>query len=176
SAIIFSGHFANWELLAPAAEAFGLPLTLIYRRPNNPIVGRLIDRARRHGSGTLVPKGRGGAKALVDALRRGASVALLVDQKMNDGLPIPFFGREAMTAPAVAQLALRFDAPLIPARVERLRGARFRITIQPPMALPADGDRHAAVRTVLTDVNRLLETWIRERPEQWLWLHRRWPD
>jgi KDO2-lipid IV(A) lauroyltransferase len=108
-------------------------------------------------------------------LRRGAHLALLADQKLNDGIAVPFFGRPAMTAPALALLALRFDCTVLPARVERLRGAHFRLTLYPPLELPRSGDRDADVAALMERVNRTLEGWIRERPEQWFWLHNRWP-
>lgn len=100
---------------------------------------------------------------------------MLVDQKMNDGIVVPFLGQDAMTAPALAQFALRYDCPVIPARVERLDGARFRITVLPPIPLARTGDRQTDIFNAMVQVNGLLEQWIRERPEQWLWLHRRWP-
>jgi KDO2-lipid IV(A) lauroyltransferase len=89
---------------------------------------------------------------------------------------VPFFGRDAMTAPALAMLALRFDCAVLPVRVERLRGAHFRLTVYPSLPLPQSGDRAADTLALMTQVNRTLETWIHERPEQWFWLHRRWPD
>jgi KDO2-lipid IV(A) lauroyltransferase len=101
---------------------------------------------------------------------------MLVDQKMNDGVPIPFFGRDAMTAPAVAQFATRFKCPLVPARVERLNGANFRVTVYPPMEFPHTEDGHGDNRLLLIRINEVLESWIRERPDQWLWVHRRWPE
>ncbi len=101
---------------------------------------------------------------------------MLIDQKMNDGIPIPFFGHDAMTAPAVAQLALKFRCPVLPTRAERLGGARFRLTVLQPIKLPDTGNREADIRTLMTQINNMLESWIIERPEQWLWLHRRWPD
>ena len=101
---------------------------------------------------------------------------MLTDQKMNDGIPVPFFGRPAMTAPALAVLALRFDCVVLPARVERLGGAHFRLTVFPALPLPRSGDSHADAATLMARVNAILETWIRERPEQWFWVHRRWSD
>ncbi|WP_207478060.1 lysophospholipid acyltransferase family protein [Arenibaculum pallidiluteum] len=178
-AILVSGHLANWELLSHAAALHGLPLTLVYRRPNNPLVARLLDRAREAIDGEHVEKGRNGARALLAALRAGRSVGMLMDQKFNDGVPVPFFGRDAMTAPAAAQFAVRFKAPMLPARIERLEGARFRLTVLPPLPVPEgdteDGSEGAA-HALLVRFNALLESWIRERPAQWLWLHRRWPD
>ena len=98
---------------------------------------------------------------------------MLVDQKMNDGIPVPFFGREAMTAPAIAQFAIRLGAVLVPVRTERLNGARFRITVYPPLEIPATGDRAADEHALMIRINAIVEDWVRDRPEQWLWLHRR---
>ena len=109
-------------------------------------------------------------------MRRGGHVSLLADQKLNEGIAVPFFGRPAMTAPALALLALRFGCAILPARVERLRGARFRLTLYPPLDMPRSGDRDGDVMTIMTAVNATLEAWISERPEQWFWVHSRWPD
>lgn len=174
--IFFSGHLANWELLSLAAGQRGIPLVHIYRQANNPRVEALIRRARTPVRGRHWPKGAAGARELVAALRRGEHLAMLVDQKMNDGIAVPFFGRSAMTAPALARLALRFQCPIVPARVERLEGARFRLTAFPPLEIVKTDDTEADTLRIMTQVNSLLETWIRERPAEWLWLHRRWPD
>ena len=174
--ILVSGHCANWEVPSVVARKMGIELALVYRAPNNPRVARLLVGLRGAASGTHIPKGQEGARALVRHLARNGHAGLLIDQKMNDGIPVPFFGRDAMTAPAAAQLALRFGIPLCPARIERLDGARFRITVLPPMEPPDSGDRNADVRILMERLNALLEQWIRERPAEWLWLHRRWPD
>ena len=174
--ILVSGHCANWEVPSVVARKMGIELALVYRAPNNPRVARLLVGLRGAASGTHIPKGQEGARALVRHLARNGHAGLLIDQKMNDGIPVPFFGRDAMTAPAAAQLALRFGIPLCPARIERLDDARFRITVLPPMEPPDSGDRNADVRILMERLNALLEQWIRERPAEWLWLHRRWPD
>jgi KDO2-lipid IV(A) lauroyltransferase len=173
--IIFSGHIANWEIGMLAAVQYGIPVAQIYRAANNPLVDRMITRFRGTG-GELIPKGTLAARCAIAVLRRGAHLTMLADQKMNDGIPAPFFGRTAMTSSALAALALRFDCDVLPARVERLGGARFRLTVFPPLALPRSGDHHADVAAVMTRVNQILEGWIRDRPGEWLWLHRRWPD
>jgi Kdo2-lipid IVA lauroyltransferase/acyltransferase len=173
--LMFSGHIGNWELMGLAAAARGAPLSIVYRAPNNPRLQWLFD-LRRSGDTEMLPKGAEGAKQALKLLKSGAHLAMLVDQKMNDGVPVPFFGRDAMTAPALALFARRFRCPVLPARIERLDGARFRITVFPPMDFTWTSDRHADVLAAMTQVNALLEQWIRERPEQWLWLHRRWPD
>jgi KDO2-lipid IV(A) lauroyltransferase len=172
--IMWGGHLANWEVAPYCARHTGLQLAFIYRAPNNYWVDSLIRRLR--DTTLMFRKGQEGAKALMSVLRRGGHAAMLIDQKMNDGIPVPFFGRDAMTAPAIAQFGIRFGCVLVPMRAERLKGARFRITVFPPMQMPDTGDRDADERSIMTAINRILEGWIRERPEQWLWLHRRWPD
>jgi KDO2-lipid IV(A) lauroyltransferase len=174
-AILFGGHLANWEVAALAAGQYGLDIAQIYRAANNPLVNRMLARLRGGGS-ELIPKGAVASRRAVAALRRGAHVSLLADQKLNEGIAVPFFGRPAMTAPALALLALRFDCAVLPARVERLGGARFRLTLYPPLDVPRSGDRDADVLAIMTAVNATLEGWIRERPEQWFWVHSRWPD
>jgi KDO2-lipid IV(A) lauroyltransferase len=173
--IIFSGHIANWEIGMLAAVQYGAEVAQIYRAANNPLIDRMITRFRGIG-GELIPKGTVAARRAIAVLRRGAHLTMLADQKMNDGIPVPFFGRPAMTATAPAALALRFDCDVLPARVERLCGARFRLTVFPPLPLPRSGDHHADVASLMTRVNQTLEGWIRDRPQEWFWVHRRWPD
>ena len=173
--IFFSAHIGNWELLSLESTRRGLPLARIYRAPNNPLVDRLIRRTRRKIAGELLPKGGRGARRAIATMQRGGHLAMLVDQKMNNGIAVPFFGRPAMTAPALAQLALRFDCPVVPARVVRLNGAHFQLIVYPPLEVAKTGDREHDTLTLMTQVNTMIEGWIRERPEQWLWLHNRWP-
>ena len=174
TAIFFSGHFANWEILPAYAAALDYPLINVFRSVNNPYVDWLVRRSRR-GSGRLVPKSAGGLRDVIAAMRQGEPLGMLVDQKLNAGIAVPFFGRDAMTGTVLAQLAYRFRCPAVPAWVERLGGAHFRLLVAPPLALPASGDQAADVAEAMRRVNAQLESWIRQRPEQWLWLHRRWP-
>src|SRR5262249_13205776 len=133
--ILFSGHLANWEIGAIAATQVGIEVAQIYRSANNPLVDRLIMRFRP-ACGEFIPKEAVGRRA-VAALRRGVHLGILVDQKLNEGIPVPFFGRPAMTAPTLALLALRYDCAVLPVQVERLAGAHFRLTVHPPLPLPA---------------------------------------
>ena len=173
AAIVFSGHLANWELLPATAYRLGFRLELIYRAANNPWIDQLVQNTRL---GDMSPKGAQGARSAVSALKSRRPLGLLVDQKMNDGIAAPFFGRPAMTAPALVDLARKFKAPCYPVRLERLKGARFRITVLPAMRFEAGPDRHADLAAGMARVNAVLESWIRDKPEQWLWLHRRWPE
>jgi Kdo2-lipid IVA lauroyltransferase/acyltransferase len=176
SYIFFSAHYGNWEIAALAATQAGFAVAQIYRAPNNPLIDRLINEARGESPGGRIAKGPAAARGLLAALERGNALCLLVDQKMNDGIAVPFFGRDAMTAPALARLARRFDSIVVPARVERVGGARFRLVCEPPLAVPKTKDAHADVLALMTEVNATIERWIRAAPAQWFWLHRRWPD
>jgi KDO2-lipid IV(A) lauroyltransferase len=173
--IIFSGHIANWEIAALAAAQYGVPVTQIYRAANNPLVDRLIARFRGD-RGEYIAKGAAAARRAFAVLHRGEHLTMLADQKLNEGIPVPFFGRPAMTATALALLALRFDCAVLPARVERLRRARFRLTVCPPLPLPRTDSRDADIAALTAAVTATLEQWIRDHPEEWLWVHRRWPD
>jgi len=173
--LFFSAHMANWETASRSIVKSGLPVHVIYRAPNNPAMEKLYD-ARYPGAGEMLTKGIKGAKRALQLLAAGEHLGFLIDQKMNDGIPVPFFGRDAMTAPALAQFALRYDCPVVPVRVERLGGCKFRITHYPPMHAHKTGDAQADVLDLMTRVNAVMEGWIRERPEEWFWVHRRWPD
>ncbi len=173
--IFFSAHLANWELLMFAAAQRGMPLTGIYRHANNPLSEALYQRARRHPCIELVRKDEAGGAVLSQRLRAGRHLALMADQKLSAGMAVPFFGRAAMTAPTPAVLALRFRCPLVPAHVVRLSGARFRVVVEPPLDLPDSGTVRDDVQALLARINTIIEGWVRAQPEQWLWLHRRWP-
>ncbi len=176
SGIFISAHYGNWEINAATAKWNGILAFLVYRAPNNPLVDPLITGARSHVARGSIAKGGSGAREIIAAIREGTHLGILVDQKMNDGIPVPFFGRDAMTAPAAAELALRYGLPIVPVRSERLHGAHFRITIEPPLEIRPTGDRQRDVLDIMTRINAIFERWIRERPDHWFWLHRRWPD
>jgi KDO2-lipid IV(A) lauroyltransferase len=174
--ICVAAHLGNWEIIPLVTLRRGLPLQVVYRSANNKWADRLFLSGRRDVVGGMIPKGAEGARLIIKALHGGKALGMLVDQKMNDGISVPFLGRNAMTAPALAQLALKFDCLVQPVWVERTGGAHFRIHFEAPLTRPNTGDRHADIRTLMTDVNARMATWIRQRPGQWLWLHRRWPD
>lgn len=177
-AVLFTGHLANWEIGFPVAAALGLDISWFYRPATNSIVDGVIQSMRRDAVGAelnMFAKGRAGAVAAMKHLRAGGRLGMLVDQKLNEGIPVPFFGRPAMTTTALAAFALRSRCPVIPIRAVRLGPARFRVICDPPMALPQTGDTEADIRTLTEAVNATLERWIRHQPQDWLWLHRRWP-
>ena len=173
--LMFAGHIANWEVAALAVGWNATPPALVYREPNNPLIENLLQRARGHATSTLIPKGAGGARTIIRILKAGGFVQMAVDQKMNTGLAIPFFGRDAMTGDAIARLALRYNCAILPANCERLDGCRFRVTFEEPWYPEDTGDQGKDVRATLFKINQAIEEWVRRKPGQWLWLHNRWP-
>lgn len=173
--IVFAAHMANWEMASLVAAQRGCLLANIYRPASNPGIDRLIRRVRAGFCADLLPKGREGARGALRAMKENRPLGLLIDQKFNEGLAVPFFGRPAYTASAPAELALRFRCRVLPVRLERLPRARFRVTVEPPMALPDSGDRARDTMDLLTAMNARVESWVRARPGQWFWVHRRWP-
>jgi KDO2-lipid IV(A) lauroyltransferase len=173
--VIISMHNSNWEVAAAAISQTGLPCHITYRPANNVLIDRRIAEMRvSYGVKTLTAKGGEGAKQLMHALNRGESIALMNDQKMNDGVEAPFFGYPAMTAPGPTRLAMRFNCPLVPLSVRRVGGAHFRVEAHEPIELSANPDRNAAIVETVTRINQWVESEIRKAPEQWFWVHRRW--
>lgn len=174
--IVFSGHFANWEILPKTAHELGYPLSLVYRRANNKFVDKMIMRARKNTYKEIFDKGRGAARGVYKAAMKGGHIGMLVDQKMNDGISLKFFGREAMTAPALADFAIKFDAVILPAVVVRKNGAHFKVKIFPQLEIKKTGKLEEDRKKIMQGVNDILEGWVRENPEQWFWLHNRWKN
>jgi Kdo2-lipid IVA lauroyltransferase/acyltransferase len=172
--IVFTAHQANWELLAVCAAHYRLPISVFFRRPNNPYINALIGKIRGASMGALIPTDFEGALTAARHLEEGKIIGLLADQHFTRGPAIPFFGRPARTAPTLARLALNYDCAVHGAVVTRLPGGRFRLAITPALPLPATGTRAERVEALLTQVNKTIEGWVRAHPEQWLWLHRRW--
>ncbi|MGB0908031.1 MAG: lysophospholipid acyltransferase family protein [Maricaulaceae bacterium] len=175
-AVIVTGHFANWEIMAATLTQSGLPVRITYRKINNPYVDARV-RAQREAYGTkfLVKKStHAGARQLMKALANGESIAILNDQKFNTGLSFPFFGEPAMTATGAARLALKSGAPLQPLSVTR-NGASFDVTFHPPITLDNTGKRDADTEAGVKQIVKFTEAWVKTNPAQWFWVHRRWP-
>jgi len=175
-AIIVTGHFANWEIMATVLTQSGLPVRITYRKINNPYINARVRKQReRYGTKFLVQKStHKGGRELLEALKNGESVALLNDQKFNTGVSVPFFGEEAMTAQGATRLALKTGRPLLPMAVTR-EGANFTVTFYEALTLKNTGDREADVLGGVKLITQFIENRIREKPAQWFWVHRRWP-
>lgn len=174
-AVIVSGHFANWEIMAAVICNRPVDCLITYRALNNPHIDRKLNKVRHdYGIGVLTPKGLG-TRELMRALSRGRVVALMNDQKFNQGLPVKFFGYDAMTAPGPSRLALKYEVPIVITTTRRTAPARFKVTIHPPFLPVQTGDTEADVRACVERITAILEDEVRANPEQWFWQHRRWP-
>ncbi len=175
--IFVSGHFSNWEVMPSVIVEMGVPCRMTYRAANNPYIDQRIRETRaRYGVTLFAPKGGAGSRDLLETLKGGESVALMNDQKFNEGVAAPFFGRTVLTAGGPSRLALKFGAPLQPMWMHRLPGGRFRVYVDPPIELVRTGDREADIAAGVRRINAYVEAKIRERPEEWFWVHKRWPN
>ncbi len=170
---LIGAHIGNWEIGPHAAINAGQSVAAIYRPLNNPLLAGLLARRQATYGDDIYRKGREAALGMVSALKKRQFMCLLVDQKLREGMVVPFFGRDATTSISYIKLAIRKTVPVMYMHTERLAGTRFRVTISPPITLP-DIDDDASILELATNINGTLEQWIRQRPEQWFWPHRRW--
>lgn len=175
-AVFVSGHFANWELPAAVATiALGIPLVGVYTALQNPGLDRLLEKARKP-LGCAVVERQGAMRKLLRNLKNGVSAGLIMDQRVDAGESLPFFGHNRPTSLTAAQLAVKLDLDLIPVQIQRLQGARFRVVFHEPLR-PTDAaaDEHQKAVEITKKINRLFESWIREKPADWYCSKRRWP-
>ncbi len=175
SCIIITGHFANWELVPKIVCDAGLKFSFIYREANNKLVDTQITKLRQNANLIQIPKGKKGARNIIKAFRDNRCVGILADQKLNTGIEVPFYGFKAMTASAPAKLALDYNCPIIPLQVIRKKGATFTIIIHDPIHINHDQNNSAEIYRIMREINYIYEQWIKKYPEQWFWLHKRWP-
>jgi Kdo2-lipid IVA lauroyltransferase/acyltransferase len=173
-ALIFAAHLANWELPPICAKAYGLDAAVFYRPPNMKLIGDFIREHRTELMPRLVAASRAGVFALASELDRGAHVGLLVDQHRKPGVRVNFFGRQCWASPAIAKLAREYECPVHGTRVIRLPANRFRLEMTEEIKLPRDKDGKIDVAGAMQTITSVIEGWVREHPEQWLWLHKRW--
>ncbi|AIL65147.1 lipid A biosynthesis lauroyl acyltransferase [Rickettsiales bacterium Ac37b] len=174
SGIFFSAHMANWEITPRIPIEHNMNLALIYRAANNKRVDQVICKERNKYGIQLITKGAKMAKQIIASLKTGNAIAMLVDQKMNDGIKVPLLGYNAMTPTAIAKLALKFNCPIIPAQVIRKKGAYFTVKIFSPLEIKVSNNNSQDIFNIMYNINNILSTWITEYPEQWFWVHKRW--
>ncbi|MPZ56323.1 MAG: lipid A biosynthesis lauroyl acyltransferase [Rhizobiales bacterium] len=173
-ALIFAAHLANWEMPALAAAAHGLDTAILYRRPNIGNVDRWVRELRSTSMGTLIPTGLDAPVKAAEALERGLHVGMLADQYARQGVDVTFFGRRTKANSFVARLARHVDCPIHGVRVIRLPGRRFRVDLTEAIEPVRDSGGQIDVPATMQVITSAIEGWVREHPEQWLWLHRRW--
>jgi KDO2-lipid IV(A) lauroyltransferase len=170
--IFITAHLGNWEMLGRYLAAEGIPLTVVAREPEDPALAAWVHHMRE-GAGMSVAYRGGSVRELLSLLKRNQAIGLLPDQNSGDVF-IPFFGVPAGTAVGPATLALHTGATLIPSYCVRLPDDTYRLLLLPPIPTHATGDKNADILRIMMEVNRVLESVIREYPDQWLWLHNRW--
>ncbi|MGZ5865061.1 MAG: lipid A biosynthesis lauroyl acyltransferase [Xanthobacteraceae bacterium] len=173
-ALIFAAHLANWELPAIVAAADGLDTLVLYRRPNLQAVADVIIDIRKDHMGELVPTSVLAPMRLLRALESNRHVAILVDQHYVRGVEVTFFGRRCTANPLVAVLARETNAPIHGTRVIRMPDGRFQADLTEPVEPVRDAEGKIEVQGTMQAITNVVERWVREYPEQWLWLHRRW--
>ncbi len=175
--VIFIGaHIGNWEINGMATlTQLNHPIDLTYRAPNNPWAGKLLEKARTlDGKLKAYPKSMESGRLILQALKNSSSIGILVDQKYNEGIESNFFSLPAMTNPIFVQLSQKFKCPVIPVRNERIKGCKFRLTVCEPIVTIQQDQTVRSVEDVIEDTHKIIECWIKERPEQWIWIHKRW--
>ncbi|WP_188578162.1 lipid A biosynthesis lauroyl acyltransferase [Azorhizobium oxalatiphilum] len=173
-ALFFTAHTGNWELNAITGEKLGVRGGVLYRAPNNQKAAEVVLAMREKTMPGLIRAGRAAGRQMAQMLEDGQHLGMLVDQHWGQGVTVQFFGRPAATNPTLARLARQFDCPVHGMRVIRLPKNRFRIEITEEVHLPRDAEGKIDVQDAMQTVSSVIEDWVREYPEQWLWLHRRW--
>jgi KDO2-lipid IV(A) lauroyltransferase len=173
-ALLFSAHLANWEMPALAASAFGVETAILYRPPNIADVAQAVQAIRAINMGNLIATDATAPLKMAAALECGLHAVMMVDQHFSRGVEVTFFGRPCRTNPLIARLARHFDCPIHGARAIRLPGNRFRLEVSEPIIPARDASGQVDVVPTMQIITAVVEGWVREHPDQWLWLHRRW--
>jgi len=175
SVIFYSGHFANFELMAMEIDKFGIKCAAIYRPLNNFFLNPLMEYLRmKYICPNQIPKGRIGMREIVGKVKNGYSIALMVDQRVSEGPRELFFNKPAHTTTIPAQLALKYDCKLVPILIERKNDTNFELTIEEPYKVEKTGFNEADTKNITLKINQTLEKMIIKNPTQWIWSHNRW--
>ena len=169
--VFISGHFSNFELMAMHLEKVGIKLTAIYRPLNNIFLNIIMENIRKkYICKNQIKKGIGGMKKIIHLKRQNYSTALMIDQRVSEGIRSNFFNNLALTTTIPAQLVKKFKIPVVPIFIERVNNLNFKITVSKPIKFTEDD----SIEKITDDLNKVLETMILHKPEQWIWSHNRW--
>lgn len=173
--IFYSGHFANFELMAMELDKFGIKFAAIYRPLNNFFLNPLMEYLRmKYICPNQIPKGRKGMREIITKVKDAYSIALMVDQRVSEGLRVLFFNKPAHTTTIPAQLALKYNCKLVPISLERKEGPNFEMTIHEPYKIEKTGNNEEDTKNITLKINRTMEKMILNNPRQWIWSHNRW--
>ena len=173
--IFYSAHFANFELMAMELEKSGIKCAAIYRPLNNFFLNPLMEYLRmKYICPNQIPKGRSGMRQVVNRVKDNYSIALMVDQRVGEGLKINFFDQPAQTTTIPAQLALKYDCKLVPISLKRIEDVIFEMTVHQPYEILKTGNNDQDIKNITLKINQIIEKMVIENPNQWLWSHNRW--
>ena len=173
--IFYSGHFANFELMAMELNKLGIKCAAIYRPLNNFFLNPLMEYLRmKYICPNQIPKGRKGIREIIDKVKDGYSIALMVDQRVSEGPRVPFFNKPAHTTTIPAQLALRYNCKLVPISLERKENTNFEMTIHKPYKIEKTGNDKEDTKNITLKINQVMEQLVMKNPKQWIWSHNRW--
>ena len=173
--IFYSGHFANFELMAMELDKFGIKCAAIYRPLNNFFLNPLMEYLRiKYICPNQIPKGRIGMREIINKIKNNHSIALMVDQRVSEGPRTLFFNKPAHTTTIPAQLALKYNCKLVPISLKRKEGSNFEMTIHEPYKILKTGNDESDTKNITLKINQILEKMVIENPKQWIWSHNRW--
>ena len=169
--IFISGHLSNFELMAMFIEKSGINLSAIYRPLNNIFLNGIMENIRKkYICKNQIKKGLAGLKKLIKLKKKNYSTALMIDQRVSEGILSPLFNEKALTTTIPAQLVKKFNIPIVPVYIERINGLKFKITINKPLTFPENSSQ----QQITDNLNQILEKFILSKPENWIWSHNRW--
>ena len=169
--IFISGHFSNFELMAMQIEKLGVDLAAVYRPLNNKFLNPIMEKIRKNYiCKKQIKKGISGTKELLQNFKDGTSIALMIDQRVSQGIKSKFFGTDALTTTIPAQFVKKFSAKIVPVYIERLKDYQFKIKFYDPLKFTED----ESIEMITLKLNQILENMIIQNPEQWIWTHDRW--
>ena len=169
--VFISGHFSNFELMAMQIEKIGIKIAAIYRPLNNIFLNQIMEKIRKNYICKYqIKKGIGGIKELVKLNNDGFSTALMIDQRVSEGVKSNFFNEKAFTTTIPAQLVKKYKIPVVPIFIERFDNVKFKITVVKPINF----DENKSVEDITDHLNKILENFIKDKPNYWIWSHNRW--
>ncbi len=169
--IFVSGHFNNFELMAMHIEKSGVDLAAIYRPLNNQFLNPIMEKIRKkYICMNQIKKGKSGTREILKYFKRGTSIALMIDQRVSEGVKVNFFNDNALTTTIPAQFVKKFQASIVPVYIQRLDNNNFKIKIFDPLNFP----KNETLESITLKLNHTLEDMIKNKPEQWIWSHNRW--
>ena len=169
--VFISGHFSNFELMAMYLEKSGLQLSAIYRPLNNIFLNIIMEKIRnKFICKNQIKKGLGGLKKLISFINKNYSTALMIDQRVSEGISSDLFNTKALTTTIPAQLVKKYNMPIVPVYIERINGINFKLEIKKPIIF----SKEDTIQDITNQLNKILEKMILKNPEQWIWSHNRW--